>query len=109
MPRDRLREPEYNARRLICTSFSLHPWQLAIIREEAFHQRVSQSEVVRQALDTVFRNLDAAADNGEVQSTPRVGRSYFTTTTRPIIKELARMRAEMALLRGTFAHPDQDD
>jgi hypothetical protein len=96
------KRPTNDARSMPSLSFSLHPCQIDAIREASIRMQVSQSQVVREALDHFFPGCGSDALGDEAASTPR-SHGPSTALTR-IVRELAGVHRELAELRQMLAN-----
>jgi hypothetical protein len=85
------------------SSFSLLPRQIEAIRASAQREGVSQSEIVRRAIDLAL--IEASPPPGSPTGPPGPGRRGHTVLA-PIVKELATIRRELGMLRETLARLD---
>jgi hypothetical protein len=87
-------------------SFSLMPHHVDAIRDAAIKQQVSQSQVVREALDRYFPEYLPAAPEEEDVVVHRPPGS--TVGLAQLIREIAGLRRELTDLRQTIAFHDWD-
>lgn len=101
---DRTRRPSNVVRLMPTLSFSLMPHQIEAIRDAAMRQQVSQSQVVRTALDQFFPETfeDASGEDAREQ-----GRAQNAAPSAArLVRELAGLRRELNVLRQLLAHSE---
>ena len=103
---DGQKRPSNVVRLMPTLSFSLMPHQVEAIRDAAMRQQVSQSQVVRAALDQFFPGNPA---NSSGEDHPRLPRPQNSAPgTAQLVRELAGLRRELTELRQLLAQPESE-
>jgi hypothetical protein len=95
------KRPSNDARSMPSLSFSLQPCQIDAIREASIRLQVSQSQIVRDALNRYFPRCGTDA-MGDEAAAPR-SHSPSTGLAR-IVRELAGVHRELAELKQLLAN-----
>ena len=105
------KRPTNDSRSMPSLSFSLASYHIDAIREAAIRQQVSQSQIVREALDSYFPHCGAQPSTDDDGPGPRA--SGTSPALARLIRELATLRRELVELRQIMANRDyelrQDD
>ena len=96
------KRPSNDSRSMPSLSFSLQPCQIDAIREASIRLQVSQSQVVRDALDHYFPGCAPDAHGDEAAATQR-SHGPSTALAR-IVRELAGVHRELTELRQMLAN-----
>jgi hypothetical protein len=90
------------ARGMATANFSLLPRHIEAIREAAQREGVSQSEIVRRAVELA---LNASSPRPGAPNGPPGRRGQ--TVLAPVVKELATIRRELGLLRDAITRLEE--
>ena len=95
--------PKNHDRGMPSATFSLRPHHIDAIREAAINMQLSQSEIVRKALDLALQEyaLQTPAPNGAAPK--QRDRLQGSTALVPLTKELAAIRRELNDLKHVVA------
>jgi hypothetical protein len=103
---ERTARPSNLVRLMPTLSFSLMPHQIEAIRDAAIRLQVSQSHVVRAALDQFFPGYSSQSTD---EDEPPVQRNRVASPgIAQLVRELAGLRRELTELRQHLAHVDSN-
>ena len=100
------KRPTNDARSMPSLSFSLASHHIDAIRDAAIRQQVSQSQVVREALDSYFPQCVSTQTTDDDVPVPRA--SGTSPAMARLVRELATLRRELVELRQIMANMDYE-